>query len=47
MCQGTYDLPWGTLVGVNVLAEDGIPKSTIIKERRDGSNFFPFGRGSS
>jgi hypothetical protein len=28
--QGTYDLPWGTLVGVNVLAEDGIPKSTII-----------------
>jgi hypothetical protein len=44
--QGTYDLPWGTLVGVNLLAEDGIPKSTIIKERSDGSNFFPYGRGN-
>jgi len=44
--QGTYDLPWGTLVGVNYLAESGIPKSTIIKERSDGTNFFPFGRGN-
>src|SRR5262249_13371317 len=44
--QGTYDLPWGTLVGVNFLAESGIPKSTIIKERSDGTNFFPFGRGN-
>jgi hypothetical protein len=43
--QGTYDLPWGTLVGVNFLAQDGIPKSTIIKERSDGTNFFPDGRG--
>ena len=42
--QGTYDLPWGTLVGVNLLAESGIPKSTIIKERTDGTNFFPYGR---
>jgi len=43
--QGTYDLPWGTLVGVNFLAQNGIPKSTIIKERTDGTNFFPYGRG--
>ena len=43
--QGTYDLPWGTLVGLNFLAESGIPKSTIIKERSDGTNFFPYGRG--
>ena len=43
--QGTYDLPWGTLLGVNFLTESGIPKSTIIKERTDGTNFFPYGRG--
>jgi hypothetical protein len=43
--QGTYDLPWGTMVGVNFLAQSGIPKSTIIKERSDGTNFFPDGRG--
>lgn len=43
--QGTYDLKWGTMIGVNFLAESGIPKSTIIKERSDGTNFFPFGRG--
>ena len=42
--QGTYDLPWGTLIGVNFLAENGIPRATIIKERSDGTNFFPFGR---
>ena len=41
----TYDLPWGTLVGVNQIAESGIPQSTIIKERTDGLNFFPYGRG--
>jgi outer membrane receptor for ferrienterochelin and colicin len=44
--QGTYDLPWGTMLGVNFLAENGIPKSTIIKERTDGTNFFPYGRGN-
>jgi hypothetical protein len=43
--QGTYDLPWGTMLGVNFLAQTGIPKSTIIKERSDGVNFFPYGRG--
>jgi len=42
----TYDLPWGTLVGVNQIAESGIPQSTIIKERTDGLNFFPYGRGN-
>ena len=44
--QGTYDLKWGTMVGVNFLAQSGIPKSTIIKERSDGTNFFPYGRGN-
>jgi outer membrane receptor protein involved in Fe transport len=43
--QGTYDLRWGTMIGVNFLAQSGIPKSTIIKERSDGTNFFPYGRG--
>jgi hypothetical protein len=42
---GTYDLPWGTQIGVNQIAESGIPQSTIIKERTDGLNFFPYGRG--
>ena len=43
--QATYDLKWGTMIGVNFLAENGIPMSTIIKERSDGVNFFPYGRG--
>jgi hypothetical protein len=43
--QGTHDLPWGTMLGVNFLAQNGIPRSTIIKQRTDGVNFFPFGRG--
>jgi len=42
----TYDLPWGTLVGVNAMAESGTPLSDIIKERSDGINFFPYGRGN-
>jgi hypothetical protein len=42
----TYDLPWGTQVGFNQIAESGIPQSTIIKERTDGLNFFPYGRGN-
>jgi hypothetical protein len=33
------------MLGVNFLAQHGIPKSTIIKERSDGTNFFPYGRG--
>jgi len=43
--SATYDLPWGTMLGVNQVAESGIPQSTIIKERTDGINFFPYGRG--
>ena len=31
---------------MNVLAESGVPMSTIIKERTDGTNFFPYGRGN-
>ncbi len=41
--QGTYDLPWGTMVGVNALVESGVPKSTIMSEKN--INFFPYGRG--
>ena len=41
--QGTYDFPWGTMVGVNALVESGIPKSTIMSEKN--INFFPYGRG--
>jgi hypothetical protein len=41
---GTYDFPWGTQVGVNQIAQSGIPQSTIIKERTDGLNFYPYGR---
>ena len=41
--QGTYDLPWGTMVGMNLLAESGIPRSTIASEKN--INFFPYGRG--
>jgi Carboxypeptidase regulatory-like domain/TonB dependent receptor-like, beta-barrel len=44
--QGTYDLPWGTQVGANYLLESGLPLSTIMKERSDGTNFFPYGRGN-
>jgi hypothetical protein len=41
--QGTYDLPWGTMVGMNALIESGVPKSTIMNQKN--INFFPFGRG--
>ena len=41
--QGTYDLPWGTLVGVNAIVQSGIPRSTIMSQKN--INFFPFGRG--
>jgi hypothetical protein len=43
--QSTYDLPWKMMVGVNYLLESGLPLSTIIKMRTDGTNFFPYGRG--
>jgi hypothetical protein len=43
--QGTFDLPGGTQVGVNYLAESGRPMSTVMRMRTDGINFFPYGRG--
>jgi hypothetical protein len=43
--QSTYDLPWGTLVGLNYFAESGVPLSTVIQELSDGIDFFPYGRG--
>jgi hypothetical protein len=42
--QATYDLPWGTMVGVNALVETGVPKSTIMSQKN--INFFPYGRGN-
>jgi hypothetical protein len=41
--QGTYDLPWGTMVGLNYIVETGIPRSTIASQKN--INFFPYGRG--
>ena len=41
--QATYDLPWGTMVGVNALVESGVPQSTIMSQKN--INFFPYGRG--
>ena len=41
--QGTYDLPWGTMVGLNAIVESGIPRSTIMSQKN--INFFPYGRG--
>ena len=41
--QGTYDLPWGTMVGVNALVETGIPRSTVMTQKNIA--FFPNGRG--
>jgi hypothetical protein len=43
---GTYDLPWGTQVGVNFLIESGRPVSTVARMHTDGINFFPYGRGN-
>ena len=41
--QATYDLPWGTMVGVNALVESGMPRSTIMSQKN--ISFFPYGRG--
>jgi hypothetical protein len=44
--QVTYDFIWGTMIGVNYLAQSGRPFSTIM--RLPGPwpvNFFPYGRG--
>jgi len=42
---GTYDLPWGTQIGVSYRIESGRPVSTVARMRTDGINFFPYGRG--
>ena len=41
--QGTYDLPWGTMVGVNAIVASGVPLSTVMTEKN--MTFFPYGRG--
>ena len=41
--QGTYDLPWGTMVGVNAIVGSGVPLSTVMTEKN--MTFFPYGRG--
>jgi hypothetical protein len=41
--EGSYDLPWGTGIGVYWLAESGTPLQTEMREK--GIPFFPFGRG--
>jgi outer membrane receptor protein involved in Fe transport len=41
--EGTYDLPWGTGLGLYWLAESGTPLQTQFSEK--GIPFYPFGRG--
>jgi outer membrane receptor for Fe3+-dicitrate len=41
--QATYDMPWGTIVGSNFLAESGVPLSSVANQK--GMAFFPYGRG--
>lgn len=41
--QGTYDLPWGTGIGLYWIAEAGTPLQTQMSEK--GIPFYPFGRG--
>jgi hypothetical protein len=38
-----YDLPWGTMVGMNYLLESGVPRSTLASQKN--INLFPNGRG--
>jgi hypothetical protein len=40
--QGTYDLPWGTGIGVYWIAQSGSPLQTQFSEK--GIPFYPFGR---
>jgi Carboxypeptidase regulatory-like domain/TonB dependent receptor-like, beta-barrel/TonB-dependent Receptor Plug Domain len=40
--QATYDLPWGTGIGLYLLAETGTPLQTQMSEK--GIPFYPFGR---
>jgi hypothetical protein len=41
--QATYDLPWGTGLGLYFIAESGTPLQTQMSEK--GIPFYPFGRG--
>lgn len=41
--EGTYDMPWGTGIGLYWLAESGTPMQTEMREQ--GIPFYPFGRG--
>ena len=41
--QATYNTKWGTVFGTNVLAETGVPLSTVANQK--GMAFFPNGRG--
>jgi hypothetical protein len=42
--QGTYDLPWGTGLGVYWIGQTGTPQQTQMSEK--GIPFYPFGRGN-
>jgi hypothetical protein len=42
--QGTYDLPWGTGLGVYWIGQTGTPQQVQMSEK--GIPFFPFGRGN-
>jgi hypothetical protein len=41
--QGTYDLPWGTGIGLYWIGQSGTPQQTQMSEK--GIPFFPYGRG--
>ena len=41
--QGTYDLPWGTGLGVYWIGQSGTPQQTQMSEK--GIPFYPYGRG--
>jgi outer membrane receptor protein involved in Fe transport len=41
--EGSYDLPWGTGIGLYWLAESGTPLQTEMRQKN--IPFFPFGRG--
>lgn len=41
--EGSYDLPWGTGIGLYWIAESGTPLQTEMREK--GIPFFPNGRG--
>ena len=42
--QGTYDLPWGTGLGLYWIGQSGTPQQTQMSEK--GIPFYPYGRGN-